>query len=464
MAGWLPEPAPVGVGEFFADELAVVAGVSRTAATVLAERSLVLVHELPATWAALADSLIDPPRASAIARALGGQSVDAGGVVDPGVVAEVEAQALGWARAGETPRRLQERAAAALIAADEAAADRRRKKAERLADVTVRGLPDGMAELTATLPAPVAAACREAVDGYARMAKADGDGHPVGQLRTMVLADLILRPWDTSREPVTAHLSVLAPLPVFPTSPTGHGGPTGHAGPSAQAGPTAPAGPTGHGSPAGCADPAAYAEADAATVDGAPITAAQLRELLEQLDALCPGGLQAPAGGTLGISLVDPATGGLRATVSRPELERLARRGCPDHPPETECGCAVLDRPPPVDRYEPTPAQRRFLQARDRTCRHPGCRRPAARTDLDHVCAHRDGGATDCTNLCCLCRRHHRLKTHAPGWRYRMTPDGTLHVTTPSGVTRTTRPPGLRLAAQLIGTGAPPDADDPPPF
>jgi hypothetical protein len=63
----------------------------------------------------------------------------------------------------------------------------------------------------------------------------------------------------------------------------------------------------------------------------------------------------------------------------------------------------VLDRPPPVHRYRPTPAQRRFIRARDRTCRHPGCRRPAARTDIDHVTAHADGGATDCANLCLRC-------------------------------------------------------------
>jgi hypothetical protein len=126
----------------------------------------------------------------------------------------------------------------------------------------------------------------------------------------------------------------------------------------------------------------------------------------------------------------------------------------------------VLDRPPPIDRYEPTPAQHRFVQARDRTCRHPGCRRPAARTDADHVLAHAAGGATDCTNLCCLCRRHHRLKTHARGWRFTMTADGMLAVTTPSGVTRTTRPPGLRLPTdlQLAGNGAAAGADDPPPF
>jgi hypothetical protein len=429
--GWVPGSPPAGVSEFFADELAVIAGVSPNAAAGLVERSLALVHELPSTWAALADGLIDQPRANAIVKALGGQSTSAGGVVDPGVVAEVEAQAVAWASAGETPRRLQDRVAAALIAVDEAAADRRRKQAERAADVRTRPTGDGMGQLVADLPMPVATACRETVDEYARMAKADGDLRPVGQLRAEILAELILRPWDTAREPVTAHVQVLAPLPVL--------------------GGTGPAGvPTAE---------------DAAHVDGAPITAGQLRELLERLDSLCPGGLQAPTGGSLGIDLTDPVTGALRATVTRRELEQLVRRGCPDHPAE-HCGCAVLEKPPPVDRYEPTPAQQRFIKARDRTCRHPGCRRPARWTEADHVHPYADGGATDCTNLCSLCRRHHRLKTHAPGWRFAMDGDGTLHVTTPSGVTRTTRPPGLAPGHGWLPlvTGAAADPGDPPPF
>ena len=77
---------------------------------------------------------------------------------------------------------------------------------------------------------------------------------------------------------------------------------------------------------------------------------------------------------------------------------------------------------------------------------------------------------TDCDNLCCLCRRHHRLKTHARGWLYVMTPDGVLSVTTPSGVTRTSRPPGLRSAGivEMIRTYSErqpvPDELDPAPF
>jgi hypothetical protein len=139
-------------------------------------------------------------------------------------------------------------------------------------------------------------------------------------------------------------------------------------------------------------------------------------------------------------------------------LEAAVRRGCPHHP-GGDCVCAVLGMPPLIDRYEPTPAQERFVTTRDRGCRQPGCPNRAGWADLDHVCAHAEGGQTTCTNLCCLCRRHHRLKTFADGWIYTMTDDGVLSVTTPSGVTRISRPPGLQDRA------SPGQADpDPPPF
>jgi hypothetical protein len=121
-----------------------------------------------------------------------------------------------------------------------------------------------------------------------------------------------------------------------------------------------------------------------------------------------------------------------------------------------------------VDRYEPTPAQRRFVKGRDRTCRHPGCGRPVARVDLDHVDAYADGGPTDITNLCCLCRRHHRMKNPRAGWRFVLTDHGVLRVTTPSGVARSTRPPGLRDRIEQRALPAPPrppqEPEEPPPF
>ena len=65
--------------------------------------------------------------------------------------------------------------------------------------------------------------------------------------------------------------------------------------------------------------------------------------------------------------------------------------------------------------YEPPRAIRDYVLHRDQTCRFPGCSQPAYRTDLDHTVAFdgsESGGSTASTNLHCLCRRHHRLKTH----------------------------------------------------
>ncbi|MBB3086610.1 HNH endonuclease signature motif containing protein [Geodermatophilus sabuli] len=101
-----------------------------------------------------------------------------------------------------------------------------------------------------------------------------------------------------------------------------------------------------------------------------------------------------------------------------------------------------LRPPPPTSRYRPTATQRRFVRARDRRCRWPGCRRPPARHDLDHATPHADGGPTTCWNLCCLCRTHHRITTFAPGWAFHLFPDGRLLVRTPSGTTRISTPPG----------------------
>jgi hypothetical protein len=185
-------------------------------------------------------------------------------------------------------------------------------------------------------------------------------------------------------------------------------------------------------------------------VNGFAITPAHLRDLLARVGAL---GLTTPEGGSLGFALTD-ADGRLLATATLDQLQKLAARGCAEHP-AGDCGCPVLDPPPATGAYSPTGKQRIFVRLRDRRCRFPNCGQRVGRADLDHVVPHACGGATDCTNLCCLCRSHHRVKTFAPGWRFILDPDGTLHVTTPSGVTRTTRPPGLRPPPP-----EPPPADD----
>ena len=65
------------------------------------------------------------------------------------------------------------------------------------------------------------------------------------------------------------------------------------------------------------------------------------------------------------------------------------------------------------------------VQLRDQWCVFPWCTRPARGCDTDHVIAHADGGPTSEDNLAPLCRRHHRLKTHARGWTYTVLDPGT---------------------------------------
>jgi len=41
------------------------------------------------------------------------------------------------------------------------------------------------------------------------------------------------------------------------------------------------------------------------------------------------------------------------------------------------------------------------VRARDRRCRFPGCRRPAACAEIDHTTPYSQGGPTDVCNLDC---------------------------------------------------------------
>jgi len=82
--------------------------------------------------------------------------------------------------------------------------------------------------------------------------------------------------------------------------------------------------------------------------------------------------------------------------------------------------------------YRPSQHLVDFLIARDRTCRFPGCRYPAHRSDIDHVTPWDDGGKTTPENLGSLCRRHHRLKTHG-GWKVTSASDGSCEWISPTG-------------------------------
>ncbi|MFD2757060.1 HNH endonuclease signature motif containing protein [Gulosibacter faecalis] len=108
-----------------------------------------------------------------------------------------------------------------------------------------------------------------------------------------------------------------------------------------------------------------------------------------------------------------------------------------------------------ADTYVPPASLRRYLRARDVTCRFPGCRRPAHRCDLDHTTAWQHGGKTHPENCGHLCVAHHTQKHEQP-WQVRHLGGGVLEWITPLGrvVVTVPEPPGPRFV----------EVDDPPPF
>jgi hypothetical protein len=115
----------------------------------------------------------------------------------------------------------------------------------------------------------------------------------------------------------------------------------------------------------------------------------------------------------------------------------------------------------PTESYRLRDSDREFVQARDLTCRAPGCDRPIHEADLDHTIPWGDGGPTHPSNQKGYCRRHHLLKTFRDGWSEVQNPDGTLRITTPTGHTYTSIPlsrilfPGVNTTSAPVQRGSP---------
>jgi hypothetical protein len=173
-----------------------------------------------------------------------------------------------------------------------------------------------------------------------------------------------------------------------------------------------------------------------------------LRQASERQRADLAALLDRSGGGTLTdrprIALVDELTGVLLALTDARELRRVAHCGrpaCRRRPGRCDhdlAGRPGLGPPPPTDGYAPDQALDRYVRARDRRCRAPGCRRRVR--ELDHRTPWPEG-PTSAENLEGFCTGDHRGKHQAPGWTYDLTAGGTLTVTTPTGMVAMTTPP-----------------------
>jgi hypothetical protein len=97
-----------------------------------------------------------------------------------------------------------------VLRADASAATRRLAAAIRDRQVRVFPGKDGMASWLATMTAPVALACHNALRQYADACTTPDDPRTVDQRMVDCLTDLILRPGETGLPPVQAQLTVVA--------------------------------------------------------------------------------------------------------------------------------------------------------------------------------------------------------------------------------------------------------------
>lgn len=145
------------------------------------------------------------------------------------------------------------------------------------------------------------------------------------------------------------------------------------------------------------------------------------------------------------------------STVPSAVLADLAARGIAELRPIVHPSAS-----PPEPRYSPSPALADFVRCRDLSCRFPGCDRPADVCDVDHTRPYARGGPTHASNLKCLCRLHHLVKTFWTGWHDEQRPDGTVIWTSPSGRTyRTTPGSALLIPALCAPTGTLASTDGP---
>lgn len=358
------------------------------AAENLIEASRALVHDLPATLAALSSGAISYRNAEVI--------VDHAGSLPPEAVPEFEsavaeiAPDLTNAQLEKRARRIRERMHPESIT-------ERRKLAVAQRCVELTAARDGMAWLSAYLPAPTATAAYNRITELALDVEGPGESATLTQLRADVFGDLLVDGFTHA----------------LPDESTGSDAPTNDAAPND-----------------GTLNDGTLTDTEAGLRPVRSIRRSIGRGIRASVHVTVPvmtllGG-DAPAE-LEGYGPIDPATA-RELAAGAPSFHRILT-----HP---ESGAVLsVGR----DSYAVPADLRRWLVVRDETCRFPGCSRSARRSDLDHTLDWQFGSSTEHRNLAHLCPSHHHLKHHT-AWSYVQDDRGRLEWTAPTGHRYATEP------------------------
>ena len=370
-----------------ATELCAALRISEREAEQLVADSAALVQKLPTTLDGLRTGALSYRHASILideARSLPAEAWSA-----------FEAAALPEA-ATRTPTGFRHRARALREREHPQSIDERRRTAEDSRAVYLEPGRDGMAWVTARLPAEHAIGAYRRLTEIASSLGAADEPRTLAQRRADVLTDLLVDGVmaDTGLgRGVRATVLVTVPaLTLLNRSGS--------------------SGERAHGAPAGRA-PAGLAGTELASTE---LASTELENAT--LEGYGP--------------ISDEVAGRLAAHA--PSFVRLLTH------PETGTVLSVGR-----ERYTVPRDLKLWLRIRDETCRFPGCGRAAASSDIDHTIDWQHQGATRHDNLAHLCEAHHQLK-HRTDWQVSHIGGGTLEWRAPSGKRYRTRP-----ALQLTG-------------
>ncbi|NUT34723.1 MAG: DUF222 domain-containing protein [Hamadaea sp.] len=424
--------------DFSGDEVAFSLHLTRRSAENQVALARDLRDRLPMVLAALREGRIDLARARVFSDVL----TPAADHIARALVDKLLPKAEGWTAGQLRARLLKE-----MLTADPDAAAARYQRSVRERRVYLGGNDDTTANISAIfLPPQRAAAAYERVDAIARGLKNNGDERTLDQLRADVFCDLLSGVAITGA-PIDRQgvVELLVPLDTLTGQTDTPGHLNGYGPVVADIARQVATAQTAQG-----VQDAAQALAAARHLPVAPAVATQWRYRVYDTD------------GRLlytGITHIRPRTGQrpsqLTGTDEPPLPGMPTGQDPPDDPQRRDqtppvMPCHAIPEAPGILRIRPLPANpppsrdptarhpsapmRRWIAARDTTCRAPGCTHPARTCDIDHTKDHHHGGPTTDDNLGLLCRHHHRLK-HETDHQVAQTEPGTFRWTTPHGKT-----------------------------